>query len=209
MYGGNGHVDYGAFGPACTFMFPGNSDSLNWGTGCVPPNGPVDWTEEDVLVGTHDCKGVTSSGPFTFKPGDRQDIDIAFAWARDYVSPDPKASVEKLRNVADKINKAFAENRLPDGTPIYGINEKNTNNNIDFLIYPNPAKNLIMIDFGQSFSGPVTVKILSIYGNQATQSKVFNANRISLNVSDLSAGMYFLQLIKENKIIGVKKFIIN
>ena len=39
LYGGNAHVNSGALGPECDFMFPFDSDPCNWGTGGIPPNG--------------------------------------------------------------------------------------------------------------------------------------------------------------------------
>jgi hypothetical protein len=41
FYGGEGKSGTGGYGPDCRFMFPGLSDSLNWGPGCQPPNGQV------------------------------------------------------------------------------------------------------------------------------------------------------------------------
>jgi hypothetical protein len=40
MYGGNAHSSSGAYGPACDFMFPGDTDVCDWGTGGIPPSGP-------------------------------------------------------------------------------------------------------------------------------------------------------------------------
>jgi len=188
-------------------MFPGNSDSLNWGVGCVLPNGPVYWTMETAHENPHDCKGVCSSGPFTFKPGDRQDIDIAFAWARDYESSDPKASLVKLRNVADKINKAFAENKLPDGTPIYGLNEKKVNNELEFRIYPNPVKNLITVELQSNQPEEGLINIFSFQGELILESFMNGQKKVNIDVSNLSSGIYFIQCLSKGS-IGTKKFIL-
>ncbi|MCD4737614.1 MAG: hypothetical protein K8R53_16355, partial [Bacteroidales bacterium] len=82
MYGGNGHPEHGAYGPACNFMFPGLSDPCNWGTGGNPPNGPVDWTEEIAGNNPNDRRGLCSMGPFTLEAGGFQKVDIAFITAR-------------------------------------------------------------------------------------------------------------------------------
>jgi hypothetical protein len=83
VYGGNGHLNYGGYGPGANFMFPGESDTLHWGCGCQPPNGPVNWTEVTALNPPNDISGSGLAGPFTFHAGDMQEIDIAFVWARD------------------------------------------------------------------------------------------------------------------------------
>jgi len=73
-YGGNGHDTLGgSSGTYCNFMYPGLSDTLFWGTGCQPPNGPVNWTEETVSNVPGDRRCMASMGPFTFHPGDAQD----------------------------------------------------------------------------------------------------------------------------------------
>ena len=46
LYGGNAHSSAGGLGPECDFMFPGDSDPCDWGTGGLPPNGEKYWTEE-------------------------------------------------------------------------------------------------------------------------------------------------------------------
>ncbi len=38
-YGGNANRAAGAYGPDCDFMFPGDTDPCDWGTGGQPPNG--------------------------------------------------------------------------------------------------------------------------------------------------------------------------
>jgi len=207
QYGGNGHLSSGAYGPACDFIFPGNSDSLNWGVGCEPPNGPKNWTEITAGNTPDDRRGVSSSGPFTFKPGDMQDIDIAFVWARDYNSTGPTGSLEKLRDVADKINKAFAENKLPDGTPINGINEREANTELEFRIYPNPAKDMITIELNRNQNPSVSVKLFSIEGNLIQELKEKIGIKININVSNLPDGVYIVQCQSENN-IGTRKIIL-
>lgn len=87
VYGGTAHLsDSNAVGPECNFMFPGSSDPLNWGTGCEFPNGGYNqngkyWTEEESANEPGDRRGLCAMGPFTFEPGDVQQIDLAFCAA--------------------------------------------------------------------------------------------------------------------------------
>jgi hypothetical protein len=207
QYGGNGHMNSGAYGPACDFMFPGNSDSLNWGVGCEPPNGPKYWTEITAGNFPDDRRGVSSSGPFTFKPGDKQEIDIAFAWARDYDSAGPTGSLVKLQGVVDKINKAFAENRLPDGTPIYGINNRSREYDLEFRVYPNPAKDIITIEFGLNLQEPLSVRLLNMQGNLIKETTVKSGKKLNLNISGLPEGIYLIQCLSSLS-IQTKKIIV-
>ncbi|MDP2236836.1 MAG: T9SS type A sorting domain-containing protein [Bacteroidales bacterium] len=105
----------GTVGPICDFMFPGDSDPCNWGTGGAPPNGGfgIDgfyWTEETGNNGGPNPPGdrrfMQSAGPFTLKPGAVNYITVGIPWAR-ATSGGPFASVELLRVVDDKAQALF------------------------------------------------------------------------------------------------------
>ncbi|HBZ65232.1 MAG TPA: T9SS C-terminal target domain-containing protein [Bacteroidales bacterium] len=111
LYGGNGHVSTGAVGPACYFMFPGDSDPCNWGTNGTPPNGGFNqgglyWTEEQAGNQPGDRRIMQSAGPFTLSPGAVNYITFGVPWARAQ-SGGPWASVELLRVVDDKCQALF------------------------------------------------------------------------------------------------------
>jgi len=115
-YGGTAHISgQGTVGPACDFMFPGDSDPCNWGTGGQPPNGGFNqngfyWTEETGNNGSPNPPGdrrfMQSAGPFTLKPGAVNYITVGIPWAR-ATSGGPWQSVELLRVVDDKCQKLF------------------------------------------------------------------------------------------------------
>ena len=111
VYGGNGHIASDAVGPECEFMFPGDSDPWNWGTGGLPPNGGYNtdgkyWTEEQVGNQPADRRFMQSAGPFTLEPGAVNYITVGIPWAR-AASGGPFASVELLRVVDDKCQALF------------------------------------------------------------------------------------------------------
>ncbi len=111
LYGGNGHVNSGASGRECDFMFPGDSDPCNWGTDFQPPgdgynqNGKY-WTEVEAGNNPDDRRFMQSAGPFTLKPGAVNYITVGIPWAR-AASGGPEASVELLRIVDDKCQALF------------------------------------------------------------------------------------------------------
>jgi len=111
LYGGNAHITSGALGPECNFMFPGDSDPCNWGTGGLPPNGGFNqdglyWTEEIVGNNPNDRRFMQSAGPFTLKSGAVNYITVGIPWAR-AIAGGPWASVELLRIVDDKSQALF------------------------------------------------------------------------------------------------------
>ncbi len=105
-YGGNGHISTGAYGPACDFMFPGDTDICDWGTGGLPPNGPKYWTEEAVGNPYNDRRFMQSAGPFILEPGAVNYITVGIPWAR-AASGGPWASVKLLQVVDDKCQLLF------------------------------------------------------------------------------------------------------
>ena len=111
QYGGNGHINSGALGPECDFMFPGETDPCNWGTKGIPPNGGFNqgglyWTEEVVGNNPDDRRFMQSAGGFTLLPGAVNYITVGIPWAR-AISGGPWASVELLRVVDDKSQALF------------------------------------------------------------------------------------------------------
>ncbi len=114
QYGGNGHPNSGATGPACDFMFPELSDPCNWGTlGIQPPGYQTGvggsgepWTEANVGNPPDDRRFMQSAGPFTLEPGSVNYITVGIPWAR-ASSGGPWASVQLLKVVDDKCQKLF------------------------------------------------------------------------------------------------------
>lgn len=151
IYGGNAHSSSpGSYGPECDFMFPGDSDPCDWGTGGVPPNGPKFWTEKEAGNQPFDRRFMQSAGPFTLESGAVNYITVGIPWAR-ATSGGTWASVELLRIVDDKCQRLF-ENCFaivegPDAPDLiiqemdkelilYMVNRKNNPNyNEDYAVY--------------------------------------------------------------------------
>ena len=81
QYGGDAYSS-GIVGPECNYMFPGDSDPDNIGTGGVAPNGGYNtngkyWTEEECGNAPYDRKGLASVGPFNFASGSVKELDYA------------------------------------------------------------------------------------------------------------------------------------
>ena len=113
QFGGTGYPAGGnaAVGPECDFMFPGDTDPCNWGTGGIQPNGGYNvngkyWTEENEGNPPDDRRFMQSAGPFTLKPGAVNYITFGVPWAR-ASSGGAWASVELLRVTDDKCQALF------------------------------------------------------------------------------------------------------
>src|SRR5690606_38618276 len=98
-YGGNG-TGTGAGSVPAQYMFPGDTDPVNWGTYGIDP-GQDAWSEFEEGNDAGDRRFVQSAGPFTLTPGDFNNITVGVVWARAN-SGGPFASVQLLRQVDDK-----------------------------------------------------------------------------------------------------------
>lgn len=114
QYGGNGYPgQWGTVGPECNYMFPGDSDPDNIGTGGVAPNEGYNtngkyWTESEAGNQPGDRRGLASVGPFNFPAGGKKELDYAMitVWGDGY---GPMASVSNIGTFVDHI-KALFEN---------------------------------------------------------------------------------------------------
>ena len=80
--------------------------------------------------------------------------------------------------------------------------ETYTNDSKGLVLYPNPAKNTLNIESSTKFS---QVIISDILGNVVIRQQVYN-KAVSVDVSGLGKGLYFVKLLNENGFI-VKRFL--
>ena len=169
------------------FMFPGSSDTYFYGTGGVPSS---PWTE--IMVGNvpYDRRGVSSSGPVTFAPGDEIELTYAFVFGLDYTMPGNLPSIDVMLERADSIRSYFNQGALGAcGFPL------STGNSIEkekeILIYPNPATDVITIEMGNT--EPATIEILDITG-KVVLIRNNQAQRATIDINNLPNGVYLVRV---------------
>ncbi|RLD53711.1 MAG: hypothetical protein DRJ05_15985, partial [Bacteroidetes bacterium] len=201
LYGEISYGVFGAVGPGCKFTFPGDSDSCNWGTGGVEPGGGYNqnnlfWTEEEHSYPPDDRRGIGISGPFTFMPGDKQEMDIAYIFARNYADDDPLELVaERIDQIRQKVlNDSIL--LLPD---ILG--EKRTVfNHHQIMIFPNPISNNILHVKPDFVIGEIYYSITNVSGVLVQKGFLdTNVDRV-IDLKNLVSGIYILQLRYGNEI---------
>lgn len=107
-------------------------------------------------------------------------------------------------NVTDgiiQLNSSFYLNQY------VGISEINTNN--DVQIYPNPSSTYFYLDIKSDSKEDVSVQIINLLGE-----KVYIQNHLSqfpslINIESLENGIYFVDIIQNNKRISTKKVFVN
>jgi hypothetical protein len=76
---------------------------------------------------------------------------------------------------------------------------------IDFSVYPNPANDRLFIKMGKHNSSKlISYSIVDMYGRTVAEEKVSAAE--SIDISNLSEGIYFIRL-KDEATISTNKFI--
>lgn len=204
LYGGNAHIGAGAYGPACNFMFPGISDTCNWGTGGQATGSADPWTEVTAGNAPDDRRGFGSSGPFTFEPGTTQELDIAFVFGRDYVDSSAWSSVVIMQQRIDSIRKYFVNDTTPCGGGFSSIAVL-PQINPQIKIYPNPADDFINVVL-TAIAGDAMYVMYDIVGRKIGAGVLKNSGTNNLNISNLPKGLYFLN-VSDGKNKVSKKFI--
>ncbi len=194
MFGGSGYFeDVRATGPICNFMFPGNSDTINWGTGCAPPNPPFIqdgyfWTDSMTFIPS-DRRCVGAMGPFTFAPGDVQEIELAYVVANGWNGP--VSSVDKLMEYIDTLRYRVSIGEIIIPNDHLGVNEDRKSEN-RLNIYPNPAGDFINVDLKGIAGLPEDYVIYDLTGRIAARGKLSMGTLNKINISALKPGFYVI-----------------
>jgi len=145
---------------------------------------PVDGVQYEWNFGN----GVTKIGPsvsYNFQKDGIYDVQLK-AVSLDGVSSNTK-QVVVMKSVAttDVINKSEVD------------------------LYPNPAKEIIRIDFKNPAEGTLKVEIKNLSGRSVYIEQITNdgSSHADINIQNLNAGMYVLRISNDQRIIGERKFI--
>ena len=105
VYGGLGYAgSTGGTNIDADYMFPGDSDPLNWSTGGIEPG--FDWDESTNNNPSGDRRFVQSAGPFTLTPGAVNNITVGIVYGRG-TDGDLFSSVNAMKNADTKAQALF------------------------------------------------------------------------------------------------------
>lgn len=199
-FGGNGVLN-DVINVLCDYMFPGDSDPLNLGTGGTNPadSGYTDyWTE--ITAGDYpgDRRGLGSSGPFTFEAGQTRSLDLAFTTSF-ADSGNAFSSVELLRSHTDRVRSQFESDTTSSGKPFaYSPYSAPYNAIADVKhepqtmhIYPNPTLGMVTVDLGSEAAGS-TVAVFDITGRLVAESRSCDG-RVRFNTEQWHSGIYIIR----------------
>ncbi len=150
------------------------------------PCGSAVWYEGDA---GSDKKFVMSSGPFILAPGSVHFLEYAFIASFDSINHDPLGNLDN------------AANALRLGNTTTGIAQNKTN--MQFNLFPNPAHNQLNIETNKVTD--MKIEVMDIFG-KVVLTENYKGSNASVNVSDLTAGVYFIKLSSEGNTL-TKKFV--
>lgn len=105
LYGGTGYAGGASTTIEADFMFPDDTDTLNWGTSGVDPG--FDWSEESEGNQAGDRRFIQAAGPFTLEPGAVNNITVGVVYGR---SPNGNLASIDLMKIADTKAQALFDN---------------------------------------------------------------------------------------------------
>jgi len=192
-YGGNGWNPGDSNAVPCRYMFPDSSDIYNIGTnGTVMPLG---WSETTAGNTPGDRRGLGSVGPFDLPAGSH--VKFTYAYVFGQAKNDNLLAVDVMKANSDHIDSLFRSGTTPCGDfEVYftvGIDETNP---LGLDMYPNPASEQVRIT---GLTAKSHIKILDVQGRIIQEQAVSAATSNQIDVSDLPAGRYSVNITSEGK----------
>lgn len=186
--GGNGHPsDSGASLVSTTYMFPAD------------PRDTVFWNESTVGNVPFDRRGVGASGPFIIESG--QSLELALAIV--FTSDASKQGWDDFDTFKSDVNfvQNYYDNNI-DYCPYWTTDVAEITFKNEISIYPNPARDIISIDFGKTNSAQVVM--YDAFGKEVLSYRI-NGNKVhTLDVSSLQRGFYLLSINDGQQVVSKK-----
>ena len=211
FYGGNGNVFSNTTTMTKTrFMFPGESDTLFYGTDGVNPG--FDWTPTQTAVSSGpvlppaDYRIYASHGSRAFTQTDTIEFDYVYLVYYDstHASISLTEPLDGLFAKAEKIKQAYNQNAGPCGTNFNPIEEDLSVKESEVLqigVYPNPTTGVIR------FSGinQVATDIVVYDGSgRILKTATIKSEADSINLSDLQGNLFFAKIQQGQKVLTQK-----
>lgn len=199
-HGGTGHLSSSM---NCRYMFPGDSDPLNYGTNFQAPPNTIPWKEDSSIAVPDDRRAILSSGNnIFFLPGETIELHVAYTNAM-VTGGNSDQVIDLIRTYADSLQYYYHNNSMPcsNGT---NVGLKPAKNQSPVLkISPNPASDNIAIQ--TNIEERYYLKLYNLIG-KTLWYKNNNTGQSVVDISHLKPGIYLLEIGNKTK-RSVRKFI--
>ncbi len=127
------------------------------------------------------------------------------------VEPDPGSFAGEILNFKNWISRRLAWLDInipgnPNCAPLVSVNVKTEASNF-ISIFPNPTNQLLYIKFKNGYKLPEQLQLYNITGKMMMQQKINSAN-LTLEISELSNGIYFCKFMDKNAVIKMEKVVV-
>ncbi|MFA8449511.1 MAG: S8/S53 family peptidase [Bacteroidales bacterium] len=80
--------------------------------------------------------------------------------------------------------------------------------NFEFCLFPNPVYNVLFLQYDKPFYGEIMIRVYDFLGKQVLNLNYYQSlEPILIEISELSSGLYFVEVERKGKVMGRKKFI--
>ncbi|PLX04518.1 MAG: hypothetical protein C0594_09105, partial [Marinilabiliales bacterium] len=92
---------------------------------------------------------------------------------------------------------------------LVGIDEEENTTDDEILVFPNPSSDFVYVNLGYNFYEDVEIAVYDMLGNRIVdRTEQTSDNNYSIDFRDLSNGMYFINVMIEDRIVSKKVTII-
>lgn len=77
-----------------------------------------------------------------------------------------------------------------------------------FTVHPNPSSEIVFVNLNTSSESISKVQIMDVMGKIVLSSLEVNSNQASINIENVSSGIYFVEVTTQNGLKSVKKLIV-
>jgi hypothetical protein len=187
------------------FSLRGNPETLqhyyNYLKGLYKDNQPIpkhSCLYDSIHNGPEDTRVLGSTNPFTLASKQEYCLTVAHIFAR-ASSGGAQGSVDLLMQSSDFVAKYFNNKWVDDACDAYsianGIKKSSINNN-RLSIYPNPAKDKLIVKCEMLMDKNMSYTIVNVLGQILITGVIIN-NETAIDVSSLPLGFYFIKTEKE------------
>ncbi len=168
------------------------------------PQTNTGWTEGTATNLKGDRRILCTVGPFNFPAGKKVEFEYAFVFSRDTSLNNVNNNFSLLQK--DVKNVRYYHNLQNACSPVVTVGLKENKKAAGKLwVYPNPTNGNININLDHNAEN-ASVKVYDLTGKIIYENVINNTYKTSVNLNDVAAGLYFLE-IKEGEFKQVEKII--